>query len=240
MAKKLVYTTNAPAATTDYAAADGTWKTMGGGGGGGTVTSITAVSPLTGGTITTSGSIGINAAGVASSGYLSSGDWNTFNNKQTAVSLTTSGTSGAATFNPTTGALNIPVYAGSSTSSSIQLVPGSASGLGAGLTRYGVLPGTTAEPQVRIPVPEACTINRMYIRTGATMPTNSSLQVTLFKNGAATAVTITVSAGTVSGVYSDLSNSATYAAGDGYTLEYKNTGTATAAACSGIGFKVTI
>jgi len=38
MAKKLVYTTNTPSATTDYAAADGTWKTMGGGGGGGTVT----------------------------------------------------------------------------------------------------------------------------------------------------------------------------------------------------------
>lgn len=35
MAKKLVYTTNTPSASTDYAAADGTWKTMSGGGGGG-------------------------------------------------------------------------------------------------------------------------------------------------------------------------------------------------------------
>ena len=34
MAKKLVYTTNTPSASTDYAAADGTWKTMSGGGGG--------------------------------------------------------------------------------------------------------------------------------------------------------------------------------------------------------------
>ena len=36
MAKKLVYTTNTPSASTDYAAADGTWKTIGGGGGGAT------------------------------------------------------------------------------------------------------------------------------------------------------------------------------------------------------------
>jgi hypothetical protein len=34
MSKKLVFTTNAPAASTDYAAADGTWKTIPGGGGG--------------------------------------------------------------------------------------------------------------------------------------------------------------------------------------------------------------
>jgi hypothetical protein len=33
MSKKLVFTTNAPSASTDYAAADGTWKTMSGGGG---------------------------------------------------------------------------------------------------------------------------------------------------------------------------------------------------------------
>lgn len=35
------------------------------------------------------------------------------NAKQNTVALTTSGTSGAATFNPTTGALNIPTYGGS-------------------------------------------------------------------------------------------------------------------------------
>ncbi len=49
---------------------------------GGTVESITAVAPLTGGTITTTGSIGINQASVSADGYLSSTDWNTFNTKQ--------------------------------------------------------------------------------------------------------------------------------------------------------------
>lgn len=81
--------------------------------GGGTVTSITASSPLTGGTITTTGTIGlttgnltettssvltitggtgavvgsgatiaVSQATTSTNGYLSSGDWNTFNDKQ--------------------------------------------------------------------------------------------------------------------------------------------------------------
>jgi hypothetical protein len=52
----------------------------------GTVTSITASSPLTGGIITTSGTIGIPAANSSTDGYLSSGDWTTFNNKVSASS----------------------------------------------------------------------------------------------------------------------------------------------------------
>ena len=70
MAKKLVYTTNTPSATTDYAAADGTWKTMGGGGGSGTVTSVALTAPaafnVTGSPITTSGTLAISGAGTAS------------------------------------------------------------------------------------------------------------------------------------------------------------------------------
>ena len=49
----------------------------------GTVESITALSPLTGGTITTTGDIGITQATTSTDGYLSSTDWNTFNNKST-------------------------------------------------------------------------------------------------------------------------------------------------------------
>lgn len=48
----------------------------------GTVTSVTATSPLTGGTITSTGSIGITQASSSADGYLSSTDWTTFNNKQ--------------------------------------------------------------------------------------------------------------------------------------------------------------
>ena len=51
----------------------------------GTVTSIVAASPLTGGTITTSGTIGISQATSSTDGYLSSTDWTTFNNKGTGT-----------------------------------------------------------------------------------------------------------------------------------------------------------
>ena len=54
-------------------------------GGGGTVTSIATSAPITGGTITTSGTIGITQATTSTDGYLSSTDWNTFNNKLGSV-----------------------------------------------------------------------------------------------------------------------------------------------------------
>jgi hypothetical protein len=71
----------------------------------GTVTSIATSSPITGGTITTSGTIGISQATTSTDGYLSSTDWNTFNNKQNALTnpITGTGTSGqVAYFNGTT------------------------------------------------------------------------------------------------------------------------------------------
>ncbi len=46
------------------------------------------------------------------SGYLSAADRTAFAAKQNAITLSTTGSSGPATFNPSTGALNIPVYAG--------------------------------------------------------------------------------------------------------------------------------
>jgi predicted heme/steroid binding protein len=52
----------------------------------GTVTSISVTGPLTGGTITGSGSIGITQAGPTTSGYLSSADWNSFNDKIASIS----------------------------------------------------------------------------------------------------------------------------------------------------------
>lgn len=59
---------------------------------GGTVTSIATTAPITGGTITTSGTIGITQSGASTSGYLSSTDWNTFNNKQNALTNPVTGT----------------------------------------------------------------------------------------------------------------------------------------------------
>lgn len=60
MAKKLVYTTNTPSATTDYAAADGTWKTIGGGGGG------SSAHPLLNGTASGTDTYAVTLSGVTS------------------------------------------------------------------------------------------------------------------------------------------------------------------------------
>lgn len=74
---------------------------------GGTVTNVTASSPLASSGGTTP-NITIQQASGLQDGYLSSADWTTFNNKQSAITLTTLGTSGAATFIANT--LNIPQY----------------------------------------------------------------------------------------------------------------------------------
>ena len=47
----------------------------------GTVTQVQATSPLTGGTITNSGTIGITQATTSDDGFLTASNWNTFNNK---------------------------------------------------------------------------------------------------------------------------------------------------------------
>lgn len=64
-----------------YEASTSLWKAKTPAAAGGTVTSIATSSPITGGTITTSGTIGITQANGSTDGYLSSSDWNIFNNK---------------------------------------------------------------------------------------------------------------------------------------------------------------
>ena len=51
----------------------------------GTVTSIATSGPITGGTITGSGTIGITQSTTSTDGYLSNTDWNTFNGKQATL-----------------------------------------------------------------------------------------------------------------------------------------------------------
>ncbi len=69
------------------------------GSGDGTVTSVATTGPITGGTITASGTIGITQASASADGYLSSTDWSTFNNKTSNTGTVTS----IATTGPITG-----------------------------------------------------------------------------------------------------------------------------------------
>lgn len=74
-----------------------------------TTRTISTTSPLTGGgDLSANRTIAIPAATTSANGYLTSTDWNTFNGKQAPITLTTTGTSGAASFLSNT--LNIPNY----------------------------------------------------------------------------------------------------------------------------------
>lgn len=86
----------------------------------GTVTSVSALtlgttgtdlsSTVANGTSTPVITLNVPTASATNRGALSSADWSTFNGKQSTITLTTTGTSGAATFIGNT--LNIPQYAG--------------------------------------------------------------------------------------------------------------------------------
>lgn len=275
MAKKVQYTTNDPSSTTDYLAADNTWKPMSGGGGGVPYTGATADVDL--GTYKLfAGGVGIGTntpahelevqsndqciilaqTSNATGGGMAMMDANTTNEFQVGVGAfadrlclrsnselfkfpTAQGTSGQAIVTDGSGNLSFATVGGGSSSSNFFIV-GSATGLGAGLTRYGNIAGSTSESQVRLPLSSPCTISDLYVRTTATMNASASLKVSVFKNGTITAVTLTIAGGSAAGTYSDTTNSVSFVAGDGWTLGYTNAGSATAAATSGQSVKITI
>lgn len=82
-----------------------TWTGLGGGGGGG-VTSVAGSAPLSVTSPTTTPTISIAQANATTSGYLSSTDWTTFNNKSNVTQVTASGPLAVAT-GTTTPALSI-------------------------------------------------------------------------------------------------------------------------------------
>lgn len=72
-------------------------------------TTISTSAPLSGGgDLSTNRTLSIAQSNTTTDGYLSGTDWTTFNNKQNSITLTTTGTSGAATLVGST--LNIPNY----------------------------------------------------------------------------------------------------------------------------------
>lgn len=84
------------------------------------------------------------------------------------------------------------------------------------LSLYGGITDTngTLATQRNSVVPVAGVISRLYIQTFSTQPATGSIVFTVMLNGVATSITITIAAGTAAGVFSDLSNTVTVAAGD--------------------------
>ena len=209
----------------------------------GTVTSIATTSPILGGTITSSGTISIQQADTSKDGYLSATDWNTFKNKQDAITLTTSGTSGPATLVGST--LNIPQYSGGSSSSTqlwnFQLANTIATSattwVGVGVT------GGTNESTATVIMPVACTLSDMYtMHYNTTQPASGSQVFTVRKNGVDTSLVITIAAGSAPTTtpYSLLGVSVSFAVGDKLAVRRVNNATATGGAVNGLSFKMVI
>lgn len=112
------------APTTDLNLATKKYVDDNAGGGSGTVTSIATTAPLAGGTITTTGTLSITQSNTTTDGYISSTDWNTFNNKTSTLGTVTS-VSGGTALTSTGGAApslsldNTAVSAGSYTNADI-------------------------------------------------------------------------------------------------------------------------
>ena len=199
---------------------------------------LSATTPLTYSSST--GVFTINQASGSSNGYLSSTDWSTFNSKQDTITLTTTGTSGAATLLGST--LNIPNYATSASKSFMSVLQGAT--VAASTTTFGIW-GTTgfnAAERARVfVVPHACTVSKMYVRIFAAQSATGSLVFTIRKNTADTTVIATIAAGSAldteanSGV-----TSTTFVAGDDMSIKVVNSATATSATIHNISIMVEI
>lgn len=162
---------------------------------------------------------------------------------QPIISLTTTGTSGAATLIGNT--LNIPQYSSGSGSTtqifSFQLANVAAAGA---TTWVGV--GVTAgsnETTSTLVMPVACTLSDMYTMHYTTaQPATGSQVFTVRKNGADTALSITIAAGSAPTTtpYSNLANSVSFAVGDKFAVRRVNNATTTGGAVNGLSFKMVI
>ena len=163
------------------------------------------------------------------------------NAKQGTLSITNTGTSGAATLVGST--LNIPQYAGAGSGTSF--LTGIFAGLtvAAGATVYGTLTGgnfsTVENARITI-IPQSCTMSRMYFATGTTQSASGSLVLTLRKNNADTALVITIAAGTAGNFFNDTTNAVSFTAGQYASIKFQNFATATSAQANAIALMVTI
>ncbi len=109
--------------------------------------------------------------------------------------------------------------------------------IGVGIT------GGTNESTSTVIMPVACTLSDMYtMHYNTTQPATGSQVFTVRKNGVDTALSITISAGSVPTTtpYSNTANSVTFAAGDKLSIRRVNNATATGGAVNGLSFKLTI
>jgi hypothetical protein len=192
------------------------------------------------------GKVDVSAVTTTELGYLSgvTSDIQTqLNAKQGTLTLTTTGTSGAATLG--SGILNIPQYAGAGSGTSFMGGYIGTGVIGPGLTNYsGILGGgyvnAANEFQRFVPLPQSCSLSRWYARTSATQPATGSLVITLRQNQVDTALVITIAAGSVAGTYSNTATSIAFSAGDLTSVKIVNNSAGNSAPIISLSIMITI
>lgn len=177
------------------------------------------------GNITTSQNV--NGASPTEMGHLSgvtSAIQTQINSKQNTITLTTTGTSGAATLVGST--LNIPQYAGSGSKSILNQNHLGAS-INALTTTYGGWSGATTfvnlanEFSRNTILPLNGTINNWAVNVGA-QPATGSLVFTLRVNSVDTSMTITIAAGSVTNKFYNTTSNISVVQGDLITFKVVN------------------
>ncbi len=96
----------------------------------------------------------------------------------------------------------------------------------AGVTTYaapffgGSFNATETKRQLTIKV--AGTATRLYVRTNSAQPASGNMVITVRNNAAGTSITTTIAAGAAAGTFTDLTNTAAYAAGDLISFQFVN------------------
>jgi hypothetical protein len=193
-----------------------------------------------------SGKIATNAVTDTELGYLSgvtSAIQTQLGAKQNTLTLTNTGTSGAATLVGST--LNVPIYAaaGSGTSFITGTVGNANTSVAAGTTNYLGLTGSglVTSENIRVTVfPQDCTLSRLYFTTATAQPASGTLVVTLRKNNADTALVITIAAGSAANFFNNTANSISFTAGQYASIKVVNNASAASAAVNCVSIMVTI
>lgn len=85
------------------------------------------------------------------------------------------------------------------------------------------------ESNAQFPIPSSGTINNLYITTNSVQDASGSSVLTFRKNGADTAITITIPANAAAGVFSNTTNAFGVIPGDLIDIEFVNNATANSA-----------
>lgn len=162
---------------------------------------------------------------------------------RSAISITTTGTTGAATYSSSTGVINVPRYDNAQRTLAMFTGGGSLVGVAANTTGF-FDPGTTTtsstnEAARAIIVPRAGVLRNLYLRITTTQPASGTLVVTVRVNGANTALTFTIPVNATAAVFSNLVNTVNVNAGDIISVQVQNNAAGTSGAIGAISLELT-